>query len=68
MPARGSRLACSLRSGGGCQGAFDVYPGEQPGAVAKVDPVNWDKPPQGPVVYGPFKVIDDAQLILKRGK
>lgn len=111
MPARGSRLACSLRSGDGCQGAFDVYPGEQPGAIAKIEPVNWDKPPQGPVVYGafsvigdmgmtgqvvvlneeqwralaaaklepffygailwgksPFKVIDDANLILKRGK
>jgi len=98
MPPRGSRLACSLRSGDGCQGSFDVHPGEH-------------RPPQQPVVHGafsligdmgmtgqvvvlneeqwrtlgyarleqffyaailwgksPFKVIDDAHLILKRGK
>ncbi|HXZ93745.1 MAG TPA: hypothetical protein VEG36_12790 [Burkholderiales bacterium] len=40
MPPRGTRLACSLRSGDGCQSAFDVYPGEQPGSVGKIEPVN----------------------------
>lgn len=111
MPPRGSRLACSLRSQDGSSGSYDVYPGEQPGSIAKVDPVRWDKPPQKPVQQGaftiigdlgmtgqvilvnqyqwqaladakleqffygailwgksPFKVIEDAQMILKRGK
>jgi hypothetical protein len=111
MPPRGSRLACSLRSQDGSSGSYDVYPGEQPGSIAKVEPVRWDKPPQKPVQQGaftiigdlgmtgqvilvnqyqwqaladakleqffygailwgksPFKVIEDAQMILKRGK
>jgi hypothetical protein len=111
MPPRGSRLACSLRSVDGCQGSFDVLPGEQPGSVSRVDPVKWDKTPEkevqeghftvigdlgmtgqvilvnqyqwralteaklenffyGAILWGrsPFKVIEDAQLMLKRGK
>jgi len=111
MPPRGSRLACSLKSIDGCHGSFDVYPGEQPGSVARVDPVSWNKPPEkevqegaftvigdlgmtgqvilvnqyqwralteaklekfffGAILWGksPFKVIEDAQLMLKRGK
>jgi len=110
MPPRGSRLACSLKSIDGCQGSFDVIPGEQPNTVAQITPVKWDKPPAKGVQEGaftvigdlgmtgqvvlinqyqwkalhdaklekffyaamlwgrsPFKVIEDAQLILKRG-
>lgn len=59
MPPRGNRLACSLKSADGCHGAFDVTPGEQPGSVAVVGPVTWDKPPQAPVVEGTFTVIGD---------
>lgn len=59
MPPRGSRLACSLRSEDGCNGAFDVTPGEQPGSVANVEAIKWDKPPQKPVVEGTFTVIGD---------
>jgi hypothetical protein len=62
MPPRGSRLACSLRSGDGCQGSFDVYPGEQHGSIAKIEPINWDKPPQQPVVQGAFSVIGDMGM------
>ncbi len=111
MRPRGSRLACSLRTQDSCHGAYDTYPGEQPGSVARVDPVRWDKAPQKPVLEGaftvigdlgmtgqvilvnqyqwkaltdakletffygailwgksPFKVIEDAQIMLKRGK
>ena len=111
MPPRGTRLACSLRTQDGAQGAFDVHAGEQPGSVSKVDAVKWSKPPEKPVLEGafsvigemgmtgqvilvnqyqwraladaklenffygailwgknPFKVIDDAQMMLKRGK
>jgi hypothetical protein len=59
MPPRGSRLACALRSEDNCHGAFDVTPGEQPGSVARVDPVKWDKPPQKPVAEATFSVIGD---------
>jgi hypothetical protein len=59
MPPRGSRLACSLRSEDGCNGAFDVTPGEQPGSVAQVEAIKWDQPPQKPVVEGTFTVIGD---------
>ena len=59
MPPRGSRLACSLRSQDGCHGSFDVFPGEQPGSISRVDPVKWDKPPQKPVLEGAFTVIGD---------
>lgn len=59
MPPRGTRLACTLRSQDGCHGSFDVIPGGEPGSVARVDPVTWDKPPQKPVVEGTFTVIGD---------
>jgi len=68
MPPRGSRLACTLRTEDGSNGAFDVTPGEQPGSVAHIEPVKWDKPPQKPVVEGTFTVIGDfgmtGQVIL----
>jgi len=110
MPPRGNRLACSVRSVDGCIGSYDVFPGEQPNTVARVDPVKWDREPQRPVqecaftligdmgmtgqvmlvnqyqwralaeaklenffyaavLWGksPFKVIEDAQFMLKRG-
>ncbi len=78
MPPRGNRLACSLRTRDGAQGSFDAYPGEQPMSVSKVDPVKWNKPPEKQVLEGhstiigilwgrsPFKVIEDAQMMLKR--
>lgn len=111
MPPRGFRLVCTLKSVDGCQGTFDVTPGEQPSSVATVGEVSWDKSPAKPVLEGaftvigdlgmtgqvilvnqyqwralvearlekffyaallwgksPFKVIEDAQLMLKRGK
>jgi hypothetical protein len=68
MPPRGNRLACSLRSEDNCQGTFDVTPGEQPGSVAQIDPVKWDRAPQKPVIEGTFTVIGDfgmtGQVIL----
>lgn len=111
MPPRGSRLACTLKSVDGCQGSFDVTPGEQPNSVASVGEISWNKPTEKPVQEGaftvigdlgmtgqvilvnqyqwralteaklekffyaamlwgrsPFKVIEDAQMMLKRGK
>jgi len=56
---RGTRLACSLRSQDDCHGAFDVQPGAQPGTVAQIDPIVWDKPPQQAVVEATFTVIGD---------
>jgi hypothetical protein len=111
MPPKGNRLACSLRSVDGALGIYDVFPGEQPNSVARIEPVRWDRPTDKPVLEGaftvigdlgmtgqvvlvnqyqwralveaklekffygailwgrsPFKVIDDAQMMLKRGK
>jgi hypothetical protein len=111
MPPRGNRLAVTVKSIDGVQGSFDVYPGEQPMSVSKVEPINWTRPTDKPVLeahftvigdlgmtgqiimlnqyqwraladaklenffYGailwgksPFKVIEDAQMMLKRGK
>lgn len=62
MPPRGSRLACSLTSADGCNGSYDVHPGEKPGSLAKVEPVRWDKPPQGPVQQGAFSVIGEMGM------
>lgn len=62
MPPRGSRLACSLRSEDQCHGSFDAYPGEQPGSVSRVEPVNWDKPPEKPVIEGAFSVIGELGM------
>ena len=111
MPPRGSRLICSVKSVDGAQGSYDVYPGEQPNSISKVDPIKWNKPTDKPIIEGaftvmgdfgmtgqvilvnqyqwraltdakletffygailwgksPFKVIEDAQMMLKRGK
>jgi len=111
MPPRGSRLACTLKSMDGAMGSYDAHPGEEPNSVARVDPVQWSKPPERPVQEGhftligemgmtgqvimvnsyqwkalsdarletffygailwgrsPFKIIEDAERILKRGK
>lgn len=111
MPPRGTRLACSVRAVDGALGTYDVYPGEQPMSVSRIDPVRWDRPTDKPVLEGaftligdlgmtgqvilvnqyqwraladaqlekffygailwgrsPFKVIEDAQMMLKRGK
>jgi len=62
MPPRGSRLACSLKTVDGCHGSFDVTPGEQPGSVATVGPVAWNKAPQKPVQEGAFTVIGDLGM------
>lgn len=62
MPPRGSRLACSLKSIDGCHGSFDVYPGEQPGSVSRVDPVAWNKAPEKAVQEGAFTVIGDLGM------
>jgi len=62
MPPRGNRLACSLRTVDGCQGSFDVYPGEQPDSISKVDPIKWDREPMKPVLEGAFTVIGDLGM------
>ncbi len=62
MPPRGNRLACSMRTQDNCHGAYDVYPGEQPGSDTHVDPVRWDKPPSKTVLEGAFTVIGDMGM------
>ena len=62
MQPRGSRLACSLRSIDGSGGSFDVYPGEAPMSIARVDPINWDKPPEKEVQRGAFSVIGEMGM------
>lgn len=62
MPPRGSRLICTLKTVDGCQGSFDVTPGEQPNSVACVSPIAWDKPPAKPVLEGAFTVIGDLGM------
>ncbi len=62
MPPRGSRLACSLRTQDGCNGSYDVFPGEQPGSVSKIDPVKWDKPPQKPIQQAAFSIIGEMGM------
>ncbi|MBI4290993.1 MAG: hypothetical protein HY661_05880 [Betaproteobacteria bacterium] len=62
MTPRGSRLACSLRTQDGCLGSYSAYPGEAPKSVAKVDPVQWDKPPQGEVLEAHFTVIGEMGM------
>jgi hypothetical protein len=62
MPPRGNRLACSVRSLDGCLGSYDVYPGEQPNSVAKVDPIKWDREPQKGIQEGAFTVIGDMGM------
>ena len=62
MPPRGSRLACSVKSMDGCQGSFNVYPGEAPRSIARIEPVKWDKEPQKPIQEGMFTVIGDMGM------
>lgn len=62
MPPRGNRLACSLRSVDGALGSYDVFPGEQPNSVARVDPVRWDRPTEKPVLEGAFTIIGDMGM------
>lgn len=62
MPPRGNRLACSVRSLDGCLGSYDVYPGEQPNTIAKVDPVKWDREPQKAIQEGAFTLIGDMGM------
>jgi len=46
MKPRGSRLACWLYSIEGSVGSFEVFPGDAPKSIARVDPVKWATPPQ----------------------
>jgi hypothetical protein len=62
MKPRGQRLACSLRTVDGCTGAYDVYPGETPKSVSKVDPVKWDREPQKEVLEAAFSIIGDMGM------
>ena len=62
MPPRGNRLACTLKSTDGVQGSFDVFPGEQPMSIAKIEPVKWMKPTDKPVQEGHFTVIGDMGM------
>ena len=62
MPPRGNRLACTLKTADGAHGSFDVFPGEQPDSVARVDPVKWNKETSGAVVGGAFSVIGEMGM------
>jgi hypothetical protein len=62
MPPRGNRLACSVRSVDGCIGSFDVYPGEQPNSVARIEPVKWDREPGKEIQEGAFTLIGDMGM------
>ncbi len=62
MKPRGGRLACALRTVDGCVGAYDAFPGEAPKSIAKVDPVNWDKPPQKEVMEASFSIIGEMGM------
>jgi hypothetical protein len=62
MPPRGNRLACSVRSMDGCTGSYDVYPGEQPNTIARVEPVKWDRAPQREIQEGAFTLIGDMGM------
>ena len=62
MPPRGNRLACTLKTVDGAHGSFDVSPGEQPGSIAKVDPVIWNKQTESPVLEGAFTVIGEMGM------
>ena len=62
MKPRGQRLACSLRTLDGCVGAYDAFPGEAPRSVAKIDPVNWDRPPEKEVVEAAFSIIGEMGM------
>jgi len=62
MKPRGQRLACSLRTVDGCVGAYDVFPGEAPKSISKIDPVSWDKQPQKEVQEAAFSIIGEMGM------
>ena len=62
MKPSGQRLACSLRTLDGCVGAYDVYPGEAPKSIARVDPVNWDRQPEKEVLEAAFSMVGDMGM------
>ncbi len=62
MKPRGQRLACSLRTLDGCVGAYDVFPGETPKSISRVDPVNWDRQPKQEVLEAAFSVIGEMGM------
>ena len=62
MPPRGQRLACCLKSMDGCQGTFDVHPGEAEKSIAKIDPVTWDKEPEKGIQEAMFTIIGDMGM------
>jgi hypothetical protein len=62
MPPRGNRLVCTLRTADGAQAIYDVYAGEQPNSVGKVDPVKWNRSSEKPVVSASFVLIGDLGM------
>ena len=62
MKPRGQRMACSLKTVDGCVGSYDVFPGEAPKSIARVDPVKWDRPPQQEVLEAAFSVIGEMGM------
>jgi len=46
----------------GCNGSYDVYPGEAPKSIAKIDPIKWDKEPEKPIQEAMFTVIGDMGM------
>ena len=62
MQPRGQRLACMVKSMDGCQGTYDVHPGEAPKSIAKIDAISWDKEPQKPIQEAMFTIIGDMGM------
>ena len=62
MKLRGSRLACSLYSIDGSVGSFDVFPGDAPRSIARVEPVKWSAPPQKEVQRASFSIIGEMGM------
>jgi len=62
MTPRGSRLACSLHSIDGAVATYSVWPGEEMRSLKKVEPPQWDKPPQREVQQALFTLIGDMGM------
>ena len=62
MQPRGTRLACSLRSADGCNGSYDVIPGDAPRSIKLVEPARWDKTPGKEVMQGTFSLIGEMGM------
>ena len=62
MPPRGNRLVCTLRTADGAQAIYDVFAGEQPNSVARIEAVKWTKPSAQPVLSAAFVIIGDLGL------